>query len=190
MLLSAVGGTGPAVAAGIETFLFQLPGCRLIVRGTTLTGTLPAMVLPAAEGTAQVQATCAAGMGEKPNPAVNAVRDATPQFRMRLQNRVQPGLILPDKRLGAIVLVPIGAKREKLLDGDGKKARLSVTMRSVFDTPSSYLIDANASRGRARFFMRYGESDPSIANTTDPSPTIYPGRSTYHVNARLLGATS
>ena len=31
-----------------------------------------------------------------------------------LQNRVQCGLILPNKRLGAIVLVPIRAKREKL----------------------------------------------------------------------------
>jgi hypothetical protein len=37
---------------------------------------------------------------------------------MGLQHRAQRSLILPDKRLGAVVLVPIVANREKLLDGD------------------------------------------------------------------------
>ena len=94
-------------------------------------------------------------MREEANPAVPAGNGAAEKLRMSLQNRVQRRLILPDNRLGAVVLVPIRAKREKLLDGYGKKARLSV-MILIVDTPSSYLLDANASRGRARIFVRAG----------------------------------
>ena len=93
-------------------------------------------------------------MREKANPAVRAVNDAPLKFGVGLHDRVQRRLILPDKRLGAIILMPIRAKREKLLDGDDKKARLSAIIPIELDTPSSYLIDANASRSRARFFLR------------------------------------
>jgi len=85
------------------------------------------MVFPAAEGTTQVPPTCVSRMREKANPAVRAVRYAPLKLGMRLQDRVQHDLILPDKRPGAIELMPIRAKREKLLDGDGKKARLSAS---------------------------------------------------------------
>jgi hypothetical protein len=117
-----------------------------------LVGTLLAMLLPTAERTTKIRTTCVARMSEKANPAVNAVSHATLELGMGLQDRVQRDLILPHKRLGSIVLMPIRAKREELLDGYNKKARFSVTMRRLFDTPSSYLIDAKASRGRARFF--------------------------------------
>lgn len=150
--LPAVERTGMAAAAAIEEFLLPFARSRLVVRSTPLAGTLPPIVLPAAEGTTQVPPTCVPGMREKADPAVNAVRDAPLKLGMGLQDRVQRGLILPDQRPGAVVLMPIRAKREKLLDGDGKKARLSVIMEIVLCTPSSYLIDADASRGRARFF--------------------------------------
>jgi hypothetical protein len=150
----AVGGICTALAAGIETFLLPFSGCRLIVRGTTLVGTLSAMMPPAAEWTTQVLPICVPGMSEKPNPAVHAGSDATLKLGMGLQNRVQRGLILQDKRLGAIILMPIRVKREILLDAYGKKAKLSVIIPMVLDTPSSYFIDAKASRGRARFFLR------------------------------------
>jgi hypothetical protein len=120
-----------------------------------LAGTLSAMVLPAAERTTQLPATCVAGVREKANPTLNAADDAPLKVGTGLQDRVQRGLILPDKRLGAIVLMPIRLKREKLLDGYGKKAKLSVIILIVLCTPSSYRIDAIASRGRARFFLRY-----------------------------------
>jgi len=152
-----VGRAWPALAAAIETFLLAFPGGRLIVGGAPSAGTPPTMVLPAAEGTTQIPATCVPGMREKPNPAVSAVCGTTPKLGMGLQDRVQRGLILPDKRPGAVLLVPIRAKREKSLDGYGKKARFSVMMRIDLCTPSSYPIDANASRGRARFFVRYGK---------------------------------
>jgi hypothetical protein len=92
-------------------------------------------------------------MRQKPDPAVNAGHHAASQFRMGLQHRVQGGLILPDERVSAVVLVPIGAKREKLLDADGKKARLSVRIAIELSTPPSYLIEANASRRRAGIFV-------------------------------------
>jgi len=145
-----------AMAAAIEPLLLRFPGRRLVVGGTPSAGTLPTMVLPATEGTTQVPPTRVSRMREKANPAVRAVRYAPLKLGMRLQDRVQHGLILPDKRPGAIELMPIRAKREKLLDGDGKKARLSAILSIVLYTPSSYLFDANASRGRARFFVREG----------------------------------
>jgi hypothetical protein len=164
-----VGRAWPALAAAIEAFLLAFPGGRLIVRGAASAGTTPTMVLPAPEGTTQIPATCVPGVREKPNPTVNAERDATLKLGMRLHDRVQGDLILPDKRPGAVLLVPIRPKREKLLDGYGKKARFSVMMRIDTRTPSSYPIDANASRGRARFFVRYGKEpqDP-------PTQTLRP----------------
>ena len=104
-----------------------------------------------------------------------------------LQNRVQRRLILPDKRLGAVILVPIRAKREKLLDGYSKKARLSVMIPIVVDTPSSYLLDANASRGRARFFVRAGQQLATTARTNDPLCIVRPDYSACRADTASLG---
>jgi hypothetical protein len=144
------------LAAGIELLLLSPSDSRPVVRGAPLAGTFLSVVLPAAERATQVPPACVAGMREEANSAIRAGSDAPAQFGMGLQDRVQRGLILPDKRPGAVVLMPICAKREKLLDGYGKKARLSTIISIVLYTPSSYLLDANASRGRARFFVRGG----------------------------------
>lgn len=157
---------GPAVAEAIETFLLRFPRGSAVVGRTPLVGTLPGMLLPATERTTQVRAMCVAGMRQKANAAVCAANNATPQFGMGLEDRIQSGLILTDKRLGAIVLVPVIAKRENFPDGDDKKARFSLIMLSVLHTPSSYLLDAKASRGRARFFYARKRT-PSL-----PFPTI------------------
>jgi len=115
---------------------------------------MPTMVLPAAEWAAQVPAAFISAVGQKPNSTVRTACDAALKFGMGSQGRVERGLVLPDKRLGAIVLMPIRAKREQSLDRDDKKARLSVIILIELDTPSSYPIDAIASRARARFFLR------------------------------------
>ena len=140
------------LTAAIESLLLRFPGDRPVVRGAPLAGTLPAMVLPAAERTSQVPPAGVAGMRQEANPAVRAGSHAPAKLGMGLQDRVQRGLILPDQRAGAVVLMPIRAKREKLLDGNGKKARLSTITSIVLCTPSSYLPEANAPRGRPRFF--------------------------------------
>ena len=124
------------------------------------------MVRAAAEGTAQIVTTDVAGVGEKPNPAVDAVSNTAAQLGIGLQDRVQRGLVLLNDRPGAVVLVPIRAKRENLAYGYGKKARFSVMIRRRLVTPSSYPIDANASRGRARFFLRRGREPTKTRRQT------------------------
>ena len=71
---------------------------------------------------------------------------------MIAQDGIQSELILMNKRTSAIVLMPILAKGEDFGDGYGKNARFSVKMLISFCTPSSYELDASASRARARFF--------------------------------------
>ena len=146
------------------------------------------MVIPTAERTTQVLSPRVLGMRQKANPAVRAANGTAVKLGMGLQNRVQRGLILPNKRFGAVALVPIRAKREKLLDGYGKKARLSVMMLIVLDTPSSYLLDANASRGRARFFLRFGQRSSRTVRTNDLPPITHPNGSPCPVDTDLLPA--
>jgi hypothetical protein len=67
------------------------------------------------------------------------------------QNRVQSHLILTNKRISAVVLVPIARKGENLLQRYDKNSRFSVMMRRLLTT-SSYSLDAKASRGGARIF--------------------------------------
>ena len=155
-----------ALAAGVAAFLRPSSVRRAVVRRAPLVGALPAAVLSATERTTQVPPACVAGMREKANPAVLAVNNALPKSGMGLQNRIQRRLILPDNRLGAIVLMPIHLEREKLLDGDDKKARLSVIIPIELDTPSSYPIDAKASRSRARFFCA---SDKNLQERSAPT---------------------
>ena len=175
---------------GIEPLLLRFPDRRSVVRGAPLAGMLPAMMLPAAERTAQVPPACVAGMREEANPAVRAGSRTITKPGMGLQDRVQRGLILPDKRAGAVVLMPIRAKREKPLDGYGKKARLSTIISIVLHTPSSYLFDANASRGRARFFMRTGREFGKTARTNVPPPIAYPRRPPCRIDAAPLRVRS
>jgi len=96
---------------------------RLGVRRAALVATLSTMMLSTAKWTAQISTIRVAGMGEKPDPAVNAARDATRQLGMGSQEPLQHRLILPDNRLGTVILVPVWPKREKLLDGDDKKSQ-------------------------------------------------------------------
>ena len=80
------------------------------MRGTPFAGTLPAMMSLAAERTTQIRPTGVAGVREKPNAAVPAVRHAAEQFGIGLHHRVQRGLILTDQRIRAMILMPIRAK--------------------------------------------------------------------------------
>ena len=148
----------------VETFLVPFPLGRLIVFSAPLVGTLATMVLPAAERAAEIPAIRVAGMREEANPAVTAAYRAVPQRRMLPQDGVQGQLILTNERLGAVVLVPILAKSKNFRDGYSKRDRLSVKMLIVLCISSSYSLDANASRGRARIFCAI---EPST-HATDP----------------------
>ena len=89
---------------------------------------------------------------------------------MGLEDGIQRDLIFLEQRLRTSVLMPILAKGEELVNGDAKKANRAVILSIVFDTPSSYLSEAHASRGGTRFFMRCGPHSANTASTTAPSP--------------------
>ena len=59
---------------------------------------------------------------------------------------------LTNKRTGAVVLVPILAKRKKFRDGYNKIAGFSAKILIGFCISSSQSLDAKVSRGRARIF--------------------------------------
>jgi hypothetical protein len=107
-------------------------------------------------------------MGQKANLAVSAGNVATLQFGMRLDAGVQRPQILLNQRLGAIVLMPIRPKGEELPDRDNKKAKFSATIPMFLRTPSSYLTEANASRGRARFFCATNHDQGGQPESTPP----------------------
>ena len=60
----------------------------------------------------------------------------------------------------------------------------------LFDTPSSYRIDAKASRGRARFFMRHPADFEQPARTHDPSPITRTPHAACHTITAPLHTTS
>jgi hypothetical protein len=156
------------------TFLLPLTVGGLVVRGAALASTLAAMVLTAAKRATHVPAMGAAGMNQKPNAAMHTVLHAPRQLGMRRHDRLQGSLVMTDNRLGAMVLVPIRPKREKFPRGEDKKARLSVTIRIGLCTSSSYLLGANAARGRARNFYAPGKKPAATIRTTPATPPDCP----------------
>jgi hypothetical protein len=71
-------------------------------------------------------------MREETNPTVATQDRAVFQIRTIAQDGIQRQLILTDKRAGAIVLMPIVAKRENLGQRYDKNARFSVKMLIEF----------------------------------------------------------
>jgi hypothetical protein len=158
----------------VETFLVPSPLGRLIVFSAPLVAAMAMMVLPASERAAEIRAAPVAGMREEANPAVAAAYRAVPQRRTLPQDGVQGELILTNERLGAVVLVPILAESKNFRDGYRKSDRLSVKMLIVSCMSSSYSLDANASRGRARIFRAPQQgiraSDPHKRSTPHEPP--------------------
>jgi hypothetical protein len=125
------------------------------------------MVLTATELAAQVPPICIPRMREEPNPTPAAADRTACQIRMSAQNGIQRPLILTNKRTGAVVLMPIPAKRKELADGYDKNAKFSVRMLMLLCMSPSYSLDAIASRGRAGIFSWLHPDHCSSAQTTD-----------------------
>jgi hypothetical protein len=111
-----------------------------------LVGELATMMLTATEGAAEISSTCIPRMREEANSTVATGNRTLFQIGTIAQDGIERELILTNKRAGAVVLVPIFAKREKLCDGYRKIARFSVKMLICFCISSSYSLDAKASR--------------------------------------------
>jgi len=71
-----------AGATGVKSLLQPFAARSLVVSGTSLVGTLSAMVLSAAEGATQIDPAGAARMRQKAEPAISAEGHATLQPRM------------------------------------------------------------------------------------------------------------
>jgi hypothetical protein len=97
-------------ALTIVSLLVLAPRGRSIVPPATRIGLLPTMVCPTTEGTTKIPPTGIPRMRQKPDPALAAVRNALAKMRMGRQHRVECHLILLNKRLDAILLVPPLAK--------------------------------------------------------------------------------
>ncbi len=156
---------GPVVAAAgraplpVETLLILAAPVRSIVLLATLVGLLATVLLTASERAAEIPPIRVPRMCQKANSTVAAVDRTACQTGMTAQDGIERELILTNKRTSAIVLMPIRAKRKEFPGGYDKNARFSVKMLIVFCTSSSYSLDANASRGRARFFFCLSTKD-------------------------------
>jgi hypothetical protein len=71
---------------------------------------LPAVVLTAAEGAAEIPPPGIAWMRQKANAAVATVNRTVCQTGMIAQEGIERQLILTNKRVGAVGLMPIGTK--------------------------------------------------------------------------------
>ena len=121
----------------VETFLRPSAGVGSIVLSAPLIGPLAMMVPPAAKWTAEIAAARVAGMSEEAYAAVATPHRAVPQIRTIPQDGIQRELILTDKRISTLVLVPILRKSENLFESYEIKARLSVMIRILLCMTSS-----------------------------------------------------
>ena len=136
------GAKGELATLAVVAFLVLLPLSRPVMLSATRACRLPTVMLPAAKGTAKILPARIARMRQEPDPAVTAAYGAVLQIGTIAQNGIQRQLILTNKRVGAVILVPVLAKRKNFRDGYGKNARFSVRMWIVWTMSPSYYLDA------------------------------------------------
>ena len=133
---------------------------------------LAAVMRTASERTVEIPPIGVPRMCQEANRAMTAVDRAACQTGMIAQDPIQRDLILTNKRTGTIVLMPIRAKCKEFPGGYDKNAKFSVKMLIVLGTPSSYELDANASRSRARFFCASAKKDCGTDRMTVPFANV------------------
>jgi hypothetical protein len=129
-------------------------------------------VLSTTEGTVEIIAPRVVSMSEKANPAMPTAGRAEPLGKQR-QDRVDGLLILLNERNGAILPMPIGAKRETFRQRDHKNARFSVRISNGMSISSSYPLEVNPSRCGTRIF--YAWMSPvglTVESTLQVAPTL------------------
>jgi len=156
----------------VEKLLVPTSRVRSIVLSAPCIRLLAAAVLTATERAVEIPPIGVSRMRQKANGAVTAVDCTACQTGMIAQDRIQRGLVLTNKRTGTIVLMPVRAKRKEFPGGYDKNARFSVKMLIVLGTPSSYELDAKASRSRARFFCQSAQKDRRSDRMTHPSANV------------------
>jgi hypothetical protein len=94
----------------IQALLIPAPLIRLVVPLAPPIGLLAAVVLSATERAAEISPICVSRMRQKANPAMAALNRTACQIRTIAQHSIERQLILTNKRVGAVVLVPIWTK--------------------------------------------------------------------------------
>lgn len=116
-------------------------------------GQFATLVLTATEFAVKVFPTGISGMRQEADPTTVAVDRTACQMRILAQNGIHRQLILTNKRIGAVIQMPLFGIREEFPDGYDKNARFSVRILMVICMSPSYLLDAQASSGRAGIFL-------------------------------------
>lgn len=111
------------------------------------------MEFAATEFTVKIFPTGISRMRQETNPTTVAMDCTDRQTARSAQNGIQRQLILTNKRIGAVVQMPLFGIRKEFPDGYDKNAKFSVKISSVVCMSPSYLLDAQASSGRAGIFL-------------------------------------
>lgn len=175
--ITARGLRGLDACRRVELFLVRSPLIRLIVLPAPRVAALATMVLSTTKRAAEILSTRIPRMREEANSTAATGNRTLFQTRTIAQDGIERELILTNKRTGAIVLVPIFAKRKNFPDGYDKIARFSVKMLIVLSISSSYSLDAKASRCRARIFYATAKKLPHRIRATHPRLTNSPTHS-------------
>lgn len=146
------------------------------------------MVLTATELAVEIPPIRVPRMRQEANPTVAAMDRTACQTGTIAQDGIERDLILTNKRTNAVVLMPIGAKRENFAGGDDKNARFSVKMLIVFCISSSYKLDAKASRCRARIFQAFTPNLEQPTGATARRDTTA-GLAPWNASKRSFGRT-
>ena len=174
---TGVGGAALRMARGlrgldacrrVELFLIRYPFVRLIVLPAPRVAALATMVLSTTERAAEILSTCIPRMREEANSTVATGNRTLFQIGTIAQDGIQRELILTNKRKGAIVLVPIFAKRKNFPDGYDKIARFSVKMLSGIKHLLVLLTRRQSIEVQGEDFLCYS-AEATALNWRDPS---------------------
>jgi hypothetical protein len=116
---------------------------------------LAAAVLTAAKGTLEILPIRVPWVCQEANSTMAAVDRTACQTGTIAQDGIQRELILTNKRIAPLVLMPILEKRIEFPDGYDKNARFSVRILILLCMFSSYSLDVKISRCRARIFYAF-----------------------------------
>ena len=116
-------------------------------------GPFATLALAATEFTAKILPIGISRMRQEADPTTAAVDRTACQIRMLAQNGIQRQLILTNKRIGAVVQMPLFGIRKEFPDGYDKNAKFSVRILMVSSMSPSYSLGADASRSRAGILL-------------------------------------
>ncbi|PYS55328.1 MAG: hypothetical protein DMF76_26100 [Acidobacteria bacterium] len=119
----------------MQTFL-GFPLRAAVVRHAAASGILPAVGLPASEGTGQIASMGIPRVCQKENPAMPATAHIPPQAGFLSQQGAQDNVVLPHQfPNGRTATIPVRTELEMLLDFNYQKPRDWLTMETLQYTP-------------------------------------------------------